>query len=192
MLSRIDLYISLVNRVKPNVFILTVRGFTKGLRLFSPCLPVSSLHVLLDLLVLVLSRVSSWLCSAAAYSTAGFLQLLRRGIPSTTLLSHLPNSPTDSSSAFNRLAMCRHFYQATQQSIVGPILETISLLPRLLTWFIEPLLELYSSISMSSSAEPRRGSNCQTEDVSIPTDTTGNCMRSCRRHTGCEGDTDRL
>ena len=90
----------------------------------------------------VLSR-GSCLVSAAACLTHGRLrQQLRRGTNSNAAaaVSHLqlqPHSPTDSSSAFKRLAIGQNFDQSSQQFTLNPVLENTCMPSSFSNWFIE-------------------------------------------------------
>ena len=91
----------------------------------------------------VLSRGSCLVWAAAACLTHGRLrQQLRRGTNSNAAaaVSHLqlqPHSPTDSSSAFKRLAIGQNFDQSSQQFTLNPVLENTCMPSSFSNWFIE-------------------------------------------------------
>ena len=91
----------------------------------------------------VLSRGSCLVWAAAACLTHGRLrQQLRRGTNSNAAaavsrLQLQPHSPTDSSSAFKRLAIGQNFDQSTQQFTLNPVLQNTCMPSSFSNWFIE-------------------------------------------------------
>ena len=72
--------------------------------------------------------------------TAGFgssCGVERTPTPPPLSLQLQPHSPTDSSSAFKRLAIGQNFYQSSQQFTLNPVLENTCMPSSFSNWFLE-------------------------------------------------------